>query len=73
MRSLLLASCLLIVTTIPSVAGQSAGEQWETALLYAKRHGTLAGARPGQKCLWSRALGACLWYTPAKWGLLIGQ
>jgi hypothetical protein len=34
-----------------------------------KRNGTLAGPHPGQKCLWSKALNGCLWYTPAKWEL----
>lgn len=70
MKLLLLALCLLIVSTHASLAGQrSAGQQWEQALLNAKRHGTLPGPRPGQKCLWSKPLGACLWYTPAKWSL----
>ena len=69
MKPLLLGLCLLIVTTHSSLAGQSVGQQWEQALLSAKRHGTLPGPRPGQKCLWSKPLGACLWYTPAKWSL----
>ena len=51
------------------LAAESAGEQWERALLNGKRHGSLPGPRPGQKCLWSKPLGACLWYTPAKWDL----
>jgi hypothetical protein len=67
MRLSLLAVCLLLVSTQLSFAAQSAGARWEQALLTAKRHGTLAGPRPGQKCLWSQPLGACLWYTPAKW------
>jgi hypothetical protein len=71
MRPLLLSLCLLLVSTHASLAGQSAGERWEQALLNAKRHGTLPGPRPGQKCLWSRPLGACLWYTPAKWDLWV--
>jgi hypothetical protein len=70
MKPLLLALCLLIVSTHASLAGQkSPGQQWEQALLNAKRHGTLPGPRPGQKCLWSKPLGACLWYTPSKWSL----
>ena len=69
MKPLLLALCLLIVSTHASLAGQSAGQQWEQALLNAKRSGTLPGPRPGQKCLLSKPLGACLWYTPAKWNL----
>ena len=73
MRPILLCLCLLVVTTCPSLAGRSAGEQWEQALLNAKRHGTLPGPRPGQKCLWSKPLGACLWYTPAKWNLMLTE
>jgi hypothetical protein len=69
MKPILLASCLLLISTQISLAGQSAGQRWEQALLSAKRHGTLPGPRPGQKCLWSKPLGACLWYTPAKWDL----
>jgi hypothetical protein len=69
MRFVLLTLGLLLIPTQASFAGESAGELWERALLNAKRHGTLAGPRPGQKCLWSRPLGACLWYTPAKWDL----
>jgi hypothetical protein len=60
---------LLLLSTQVSFAAESAGELWERALLNAKRHGTLPGPRPGQKCLWSRPLGACLWYTPSKWDL----
>jgi hypothetical protein len=69
MRFLLLALPLLLLSTQASFAAESAGELWERALLNAKRHGTLPGPRPGQKCLWSRPLGACLWYTPSKWDL----
>jgi hypothetical protein len=69
MRLLLLALPLLLITTQASFAAESAGEMWERALLSAKRNGTLPGPRPGQKCLWSRPLGACLWYTPSKWDL----
>ena len=69
MKPLLLASCVLLISTQISLAGHSAGQRWEQALLSAKRHGTLPGPRPGQKCLWSKPLGACLWYTPAKWDL----
>ena len=42
----------------------SPGERWERALLDAKERGQLPGPRPGQRCLWSKRLGACLWYTP---------
>ena len=69
MRLLLPALCLLLVSTHASLAAESVADRWEQALLSAKRHGTLPGPRPGQKCLWSRPLAACLWYTPAKWDL----
>ena len=69
MRPLLLASFLLLISTNATLAGQSVGQRWEQALLNAKRNGTLPGPRPGQKCLWSKPLGACLWYTPAQWDL----
>jgi hypothetical protein len=69
MRTLLIAACLLLVSTHASLAGQSVGQRWEQALLTAKKNGTLPGPRPGQKCLWSEPLGACLWYTPSKWDL----
>jgi hypothetical protein len=65
MRPIFLAICLIALSTEAALAHQSAGEQWEQALLSAKRHGTLAGPRPGQVCLWSKPLGACLWYTPS--------
>jgi len=39
------------------------------SLLTHKRNGTLAGARQGQKCLWSKQLNGCLWYTPGRWDL----
>ncbi|MGH6749958.1 MAG: hypothetical protein ACRECI_11670 [Methyloceanibacter sp.] len=71
MRPIFLAICLLALSTEAGLARQSAGEQWEQALLSAKRHGTLAGPRPGQACLWSKPLGACLWYTPSKWNLML--
>jgi hypothetical protein len=69
MRPLLLALSLLLISINASLAGPSVGQRWEQALLIAKRNGTLPGPRPGQKCLWSKPLGACLWYTPAKWDL----
>ena len=53
MRPIFLAICLIALSTEAALAHQSAGEQWEQALLSAKRHGTLAGPRPGQVCLWS--------------------
>ncbi len=69
MRILVLATCLFALSTEASLARQNAGQLWEQALLNAKRHGTLPGPRPGQACLWSKPLGACLWYTPSKWNL----
>jgi hypothetical protein len=48
MRPIFLAICLIALSTEGALAHQSAGEQWEQALLSAKRHGTLAGPRPGQ-------------------------
>jgi hypothetical protein len=71
MRILLLAICLLALSAEASHARQNAGQLWEQALLSAKRHGTLPGPRPGQVCLWSKPLGACLWYTPSKWNLML--
>jgi hypothetical protein len=61
MRPLLLALSLLLISTNVSLAGQSVGQRWDQARLNAKRNGTLPGPRPGQKCLWSKPLGACLW------------
>jgi hypothetical protein len=66
-KSLLLAFCLLLVFAPAAFADASPGARWEQALLTAKKHGSLPGPRPGQKCLWSKSLGGCLWYTPAKW------
>ncbi len=71
MRTILLAMCVFALSTEVSLARQNAGAQWEQALLTAKRNGTLAGPRPGQVCLWSKPLGACLWYTPAKWDFML--
>ena len=73
MRPIFLAICLIALSTEAALAHQSDGEQWEQALLSAKRHGTLAGPRPGQVCLWSKPLGACLWYTPSKWNLMLTE
>ena len=73
MRPIFLAICLIALSTEAALAHQSAGEQWEQALLSAKRHGTLAGPRPGQVCLWSKPLGACLWYTPSKRNLMLTE
>ena len=73
MRPIFLAICLIALSTEAALAHQSAGEQREQALLSAKRHGTLAGPRPGQVCLWSKPLGACLWYTPSKWNLMLTE
>ena len=73
MRPILLAICVLALSTGATLARQNAGAQWEQALLAAKRHGTLAGPRPGQVCLYSKPLGACLWYTPSKWNLMLSD
>ena len=60
----------LAILSVPAVAaGETAGEQWEKALLNAKRTGQWPGPKPGQKCLWSERLGACLWYTPSRFDL----
>jgi hypothetical protein len=71
MRTILLAMCVFVLSTGISLARQDAGAQWEQALLKAKRNGSLPGPRPGQVCLWSKPLGACLWYTPSKWNLML--
>jgi hypothetical protein len=58
-----------VALTFPGVATAeepSAADQWERSLLDKKKAGTLPGPKPGQKCLWSKRLGACLWYTPGK-------
>jgi hypothetical protein len=41
MRYILLASCLLLISTQTSLAAQSVGQRWEQALLTAKKNGTL--------------------------------
>lgn len=46
---------------------ESATDRWEHSLLTMKHNGTLLGPRPSQKCLYSKTLGSCLWYTPGKW------
>ena len=71
MRVLLLGASLVAIFAAPAFAGNgnSVGAQWERSLLTAKRNGTLPGPRPGQKCLYSKTLGSCLWYTPSKWSL----
>jgi len=70
MKSCLIALCLIFISTSLAFATEpSAGQRWENSLLQHKRAGTLAGARAGQKCLWSKALNGCLWYTPGKWDL----
>ena len=58
-----------LVAFAPAAASEqrpTAGERWERALLDAKRRGRLPGPKPGQRCLWSEKLGACLWYTPGR-------
>lgn len=69
MKSSLIAACLIFVSTSVVLAEESVGQLWENSLLTQKRHGTLAGPRPGQKCLWSARLNGCLWYTPGRWNL----
>ena len=69
MKSTLVALCLVIASTSVALSMESVGQRWENALLSKKRNGTLAGARPGQKCLWSARLNGCLWYTPGRWDL----
>jgi len=49
--------------------GDSAADQWERALLEAKRNGTLPGPRADQQCVWSPELSACLWFKPEKFKL----
>ena len=69
MKSCLVALCLIFASTSFATAMESVGQRWENSLQSKKRSGTLAGARPGQKCLWSKRLNGCLWYTPGKWDL----
>jgi hypothetical protein len=64
MPALLLA---LILLASPAYAADIPADQWERSLLDKKSKGQLPGPRPGQKCLWSEKLKACLWYTPGKW------
>lgn len=71
MRPLLIALSLLVVSVPSAFAAESVGQQWEASLLAHKRNGTLAGPRPGQKCLWSKQLNGCLWYTPGRWDLYL--
>jgi len=69
MKSTLIALGLVLVSTQFALAAESVGQRWEDSLLTHKRNGTLAGARQGQKCLWSKQLNGCLWYTPGRWDL----
>jgi hypothetical protein len=71
MRSLLIALCLLVVSAPVAFAAESVGQRREDSLLAHKRNGTLPGPRPGQKCLWSKQLNSCLWYTPGRWNLYL--
>lgn len=71
MRPLLIALSLLLLSVPTAFAAESVGQQWENALQAQKRNGTLAGPRPGQKCLWSKQLNGCLWYTPGRWDLYL--
>jgi hypothetical protein len=71
MKPTLIALGLIIVSTQFALAEESVGQRWENSLLAHKRSGTLAGPRPGQKCLWSKQLNGCLWYTPGRWNLYL--
>jgi hypothetical protein len=72
MKSFLIALGLIFVSTSVALAAEpSPGEMWENSLITHKRNGTLAGPRPGQKCLWSARLNGCLYYTPGKWDLYL--
>ncbi|MEZ5827285.1 MAG: hypothetical protein R3D01_02410 [Hyphomicrobiales bacterium] len=71
MRPLLIALLLLVISAPAAMAAESVGQAWEQSLLTHKRNGTLAGPRPGQKCLWSERLQGCLWYTPGRWNLYL--
>jgi hypothetical protein len=64
MRLLPLALAFLVST---ANAAPTVGDRWERSLLEKKHNGTLPGPRPGQKCLWSKKLNGCLWYTPGRW------
>ena len=66
-RLIVLTAIALLALPVEAKQHKSAGEQWEQSLLNSKKHGTLPGPRKGQKCLWSKRLGGCLWYTPGKW------
>lgn len=71
MKSSMIALCLVVASTSFALAAESVGQRWENSLLTHKRNGTLAGPRAGQKCLWSKRLNGCLWYTPGKWDLYL--
>jgi hypothetical protein len=72
MKSCLISVCLIFVSTSVALAAEpTAGQRWEDSLLTHKRNGTLAGPRPGQKCLYSARLNGCLYYTPGKWDLYL--
>lgn len=71
MKTLLIAFSFVLAATGAALAEESVGQRWENALLTHKRNGTLPGPRPGQKCLWSKQLNGCLWYTPGRWNLYL--
>ena len=71
MKSSLIALGLIFISTSIVAAEESVGQLWENSLLTHKRNGTLAGPRPGQKCLWSARLNGCLWYTPGRWNIYL--
>ena len=58
------AALILVSSSAVAADNPTAGDQWERALLDAKKRGDLPGPKPGQRCLWSEKLGACLWHTP---------
>ena len=63
----LVATALVFATAVLAAdKPPSAADRWERSLLEMKKAGTLPGPRPGQRCLWSARLGACLWYSPSK-------
>jgi hypothetical protein len=71
MRPLLIALSLVAISAPAAFAAESVGQEWENSPLSHKRSGTLPGPRPGQKCLWSKQLNGCLWYTLGKWNLYL--
>ena len=54
------AALILVSSSAVAADNPTAGDQWERALLDAKKRGDLPGPKPGQRCLWSAKLGAAL-------------